>query len=72
MFVDMHRNLSNVSKVDDPGPCDYPGEPLELPRPKTLEYKDVLERCKKKRALPQKKLQDYINSCKEGKENSFK
>ena len=29
-----------------------------------LEYKEVLTRCKKKKAVSQKKLQAYINSCK--------
>lgn len=29
-----------------------------------LEYKDVLEGCKKKKTVPQRKLQQYIDSCK--------
>lgn len=36
-----------------------------------LEYKDVLDRCKKKKPVSQKKLQDYINSCKNNQDLSI-
>ena len=36
-----------------------------------LEYKEVLKRCKKKKAVSQKKLQSYINSCKSNQDLSI-
>ena len=66
-------SLSGLLKVSERGtPVRLSHEEFEaLKKEYPLEYKDVLMRCKKKKNATQKKLQAYINSCKNNQDLSI-
>ena len=65
--------LSGLLKVSEQGtPVKLSHVEFEALRQEyPLEYKDVAERCKKKKTVPQRKLQAYINSCKDNQDLSI-